>query len=273
MTTTHSPTVYVADTLPPRYPGVWAAMKQAFLVAAVETVILPGTRDVWVRDYLPTVLPSGDFVQFRYAPDYLQTESGQRSITDTTNIYAAQGWQPQLSEVVLDGGNLVRCGNQVLLTDKVLRENAGWPPQLLVQQLTRELEADRLVLLPTDPHDFTGHADGMLHALDERTVLVNDYRREKLWPALRSVLLDAGLDWIFLPYNPYRNINYDDATGVYNNFLRLPGLILVPVFNKPEDEVALRQLEQIFPKHRVLPVLVQELAPAGGLLHCVTWEY
>ncbi len=265
--------LYVADTLPVRYPSVWAAMGPALAAANVETVVLADTRDVWVRDYMPVVLPSGGLVQFRYAPDYLRTKYGQRSITDTVGICAAYGWQPRLSNVVLDGGNLARCGNRVLLTNKVLRENAALSPRQLVQQLARQLETDSLVLLPTDPHDFTGHADGMLHVLDERTVLLNDYRREKLWPALQTTLLNAGLDWIFLPYNPYGNATYTDATGVYSNFLRLRDLLLVPVFDKAEDEHALRQLEALFPKHCIVPVAAQDLAPAGGLLHCITWEF
>lgn len=267
------PTVYVADTLPPRYPGVWAALRQVLATAAVETAVLPGTRDVWVRDYLPVALPSGGLQQFRYAPDYLQTKRGQRSITNAAGICAGRGWQPQYSNFVLDGGNVVRCGNRVLLTDKVLRANPAVAPRQLVRQLAGELEAESLVLLPADPHDFTGHADGMLHPLDERTVLVNDYRREKWWPTLQTTLLNAGLEWEFLPYNPYGNASYDNATGCYCNFLCLRSIMLVPVFGLLEDEPALRQLERLFPRHTVVPVAAQELAPAGGLLHCVTWEY
>ena len=89
MTPPQHPTVYVADTLPPRYPGMWAALRQALQTAAVETAVLPGTRDVWVRDYLPVRLPSGGLVQFRYAPDYLRSRIGQRSITDTASLCAA----------------------------------------------------------------------------------------------------------------------------------------------------------------------------------------
>ncbi len=273
MTMAQHSTVYVADTLPARYPGIWAAMHSALASSSVETVVLPGTRDVWVRDYMPAVLPSGALVQFCYTPDYLRTKHGQRSITDTASICAAHGWRPHPSSLVVDGGNLVRCGNRVLLTDKVLRENAAIEPRQLVRLLAQQLEAESLALLPTDPHDFTGHADGMLHVLDEHTVLLNDYRREKLWLALQTALLNAGLDWVFLPYNPYDNATYTDATGMYSNFLRLNSLLLVPVFGKAEDEQTLRQLEELFPAHRIVPMAAQELAPAGGLLHCITWEF
>ena len=273
MTSALPTTVYLADTLPLRYPSVGAVLRQALEKAAVATAVLPGTRDVWVHDYMPVPLPSGRLVHFRYAPDYLQTRRGQRSITDTASLCAARGWQPALSSLVLDGGNVVRCGSQVLLTDKVVRENPAVPPRQLVQQLRQQLETDRLVLLPTDPHDFTGHADGMLHPLDERTVLVNDYRREAWWTALQTTLLNAGLSWEFLPYNPYGNARYDDATGCYCNFLLLNTVLLAPVFRLPDDEAALRQLERLFSQYTVVPVLARELAPAGGLLHCVTWEY
>lgn len=52
-----------------------------------------------------------------------------------------------------------------------------------------------------------------------------------------------------------------------------PGVVLVPTFKMKEDDLAVRRLEVVFPHQRIVPVPAGDLAPEGGLIHCVTWEY
>lgn len=268
-------TVYLADTLPARYPKVCAALTDALHAKAIPVAWLPGTRDVWARDYMPAVLPSGNLVRFRYSPDYLRGKRGQRTVTDAAAVCAALGLPAAFSALVLDGGNIVRGQNHVLMTDKVLRENAALPVRQTLRLLAKALEVERVTLLPADPQDFTGHADGMVHFVDERTVLVNDYRRREpaLWASLLIALHNAGLDALPFPYNPYANATRDDATGIYINFLRVGSVVFVPVFGMPEDEVAIGQLTQAFSNHVIIPISAGELAPGGGLLHCISWVF
>lgn len=265
-------TVYIADTLPPRYPLLTEALTAALASSGIKTQMLPGTRDIWARDYMPVPTP-GQLVQFQYAPDYLRGPRWQHLLTDASAVCQQLRLPAQLSDIVLDGGNVVRNSRTVLMTEKVLRENPQVPAAQLREQLAQLLKTDRLLLLPSDPQDFTGHADGMVYLLDEHTVLVNDYRLEKraFWPRLRAALQVARLDWVPLTYNPYRNASTTDAAGIYINFLRVQSQLLVPVFDQPEDETALRQLSSLFPSCQVHPIACRELAQEGGLLHCITW--
>lgn len=60
------------------------------------------------------------------------------------------------------------------MTDKVLRENPTMPRVRLLAQLADALEVDRIDLLPAHLDDFTGHTDGLVQLLNERTVLLNN---------------------------------------------------------------------------------------------------
>lgn len=265
--------VYVADTFTRRYPLIYQHLSRTVAATGTPVRVLPGTRDIWARDYMPVPTPAGELIRFRYAPDYLRGPRWQHLITDAASVCQQLGIKTQQSEIVLDGGNVVRGPGKVVLTEKVLAENPDFSPARLRQELRQLLETNQLVLLPADPQDFTGHADGMLHFLDEHTVLLNNYSQEKsgFWPRLRAALRKARLDWVFLPYNPYRNSSIVDAAGIYSNFLCIGQQLLAPVFGQREDEDALRQLARVFPSHSIQPIECRALAREGGLLHCVTW--
>lgn len=62
-----------------------------------------------------------------------------------------------------------------------------------------ELFDARLILIPREPYDFTGHAAGMLRYFDEGTLLVNDYGRRlsvSYHNRLKNVLAKKGFDLI-----------------------------------------------------------------------------
>ena len=234
--------------------------------------VLPNTRDIWARDYMPVPVGCGRRIQFRYFPDYLRAKHWQRTISDGRAIAKKLGFCHEVSPLVVDGGNVVRGFGRVIMTGKVLRENPAIPPRQLIQQLAHLLEVARIDLIPAHPLDFTGHADGMVHVLDERTVLVNDYAREPHFAArVHSSLRRAGLQIVPLPYNPYQNRSNESAVGIYINLLRIGRNVLVPSYQLPEDERVLRTLEGVFPACGIVPIDGRALAREGGVFHCVTW--
>jgi agmatine deiminase len=268
------PQVYLADTLPSRFPSTATALANGLLASGATVGKLPGTRDVWARDYMPVPTTAGHLVQFRYAPDYLRPKRWQPTITDGASVAQQLGLPSQASSLVVDGGNIVRNAGRVVMTDKVVRENPAVPRAQLLARLAQALAADRLDLIPAHPHDFTGHADGMLQLLNEHTALVNDCRRQEpaFWRQLCQALHRAGLSCIPLPYNPYANPSYTSAVGVYSNFLRVGTTLLVPVYQQAEDETALKCLQSVYPRHTLIPIDGRGLALQGGVFHCVTWS-
>jgi agmatine deiminase len=58
----------------------------------------------------------------------------------------------------------------------------------------------------------------------------------------------------------------------YANFYIANGLVLVPVFNDPNDAPALSALQKLFPRRRVVPIYCRDFVLGLGTLHCCTQQ-
>jgi agmatine deiminase len=237
---------------------------------------LPKTKDIWAKDYMPVQIEKDRFIQFRYAPDYLvKYKKYKDMISDGAAVCGAIGVAAVKSDIVLDGGNFVRSGGRAILTSKIFKENPGYAETELFRKLEELLQLDRIIIIPFEPGDLFGHADGLVRFLDESTVIINDYSREKTkdFPlALRMSLRNAGLELVEMPYNPYGNASEEDATGVYINYLRMKNFALVPAFGLLEDERALNEMRHLFIGSTVDSVRSDEIAKKGGVLNCISWN-
>jgi len=266
--------VYVSDRLVLGHPGLVDGLRGTLAEHGIAMKEIRGTRDVWCRDYMPVQVGGGEFVRFRYAPDYLR--GYEHLITAPGEI----GPVPEVercvdTEIVLDGGNVVRWGSRCVVTDKVFRENAGVGREALLGVLRGLLEVDDVIVIPTEPYDVVGHADGVVRFLDDRLVVIND--DSKVAPChgkrLRSILRGAGLEWVELPYSPEegRDGEIPSAMVCHANFLMVRGLVVVPSFERPEDDLAFQVIEDNTSGLAVVPLECSGLAREGGVLNCVTW--
>jgi agmatine deiminase len=58
----------------------------------------------------------------------------------------------------------------------------------------------------------------------------------------------------------------------YANFYIANGAVLVPVFNDPNDRVALNTLAELFPTREIVPIYCGDLIWGFGALHCMTQQ-
>lgn len=265
--------LYLADTLSKYYPNFYKAFEKALKLSNISFDLLPATKDVWAVDYMPIQTDVDRFVQFIYRPSYLKTKSDLASISDTTGICREIGIRPIKSGILLDGGNVIRCADKVIITERVFAENPAVEQHEVMKELRKLFEVDKLYTVPEYPDDFTGHADGLLRFLDEHTVLINDFIEEKEFSiAFEKVVKKAGLDFIKIPYNPYGNRNMIQANGIYINYLQMKGIVFIPIFGIREDEAAVKRFEQLFKGQAVVPVNANGIADKGGVLNCITWN-
>ncbi|MDF2157292.1 agmatine deiminase family protein [Algoriphagus sp. CAU 1675] len=265
--------LYLADTLPKKYPEFYARLEKELKEQKVDFDFLPGTKDVWAVDYMP--IQVGDrFIQFRYDPGYLKPQTFHKTISDVDAICAALGIETVKPDIVLDGGNLVRSQHQAILTNRVFQDNPDWDRKKLLFQIQDLLELDRIILIPEQPGDYTGHADGMVRFIDEHTLLANDFSREEkeFYEAFEIALHNTGLEVVYLPYNVYQNPNNNYANGDYINYLQMRQGIFVPTFGLPEDEKAIQVIETCFPDQKIIPIESNDLAKDGGILNCISWN-
>lgn len=266
--------LFLADFLPHKYPSFYSGFEQVLYDLKINFEFLPDTKDVWAVDYMPVQLEQNKFVQFTYNPSYLQSSKYLKTISDADSICKKLGIKTTPSNLVLDGGNITRYGNKVIMTERVIKENSKYDRNTLLYKLHELLEVDKIFIIPEQPNDFTGHSDGMVRFVDDETIIVNDYKSENcsFRKAFDRAIQNTGLQYEIIPYNPYKNATYAEANGDYINYLQMENVVIVPVFGLEEDEQAIRQFEKIFAGQLLVTLPSNEIANAGGVLNCITWN-
>ncbi len=266
--------LYLSDKLQTEYKDFWAHFEPLLLQHNIRYDTLKGTNDVWCRDFMPVQTHQNRFVQFVYDPSYLDEDEYRHTITDPEPITKVLGIEPVKTGIKLDGGNMVRCGNKVIVTDIIYKENPQYDKKQLCEDIRELLQTEHLFVIPKQPGDFTGHADGMVRFANEHTLLVNDFRTESdtFNKRLNAALKQTGLKLETYVYKPDLSYSKDSAVGTYINFLHIGNTIFLPFFNKPEDDIALKQTEKLYPNCTIVPVISTQIAQESGVLNCISWN-
>lgn len=268
--------VYLSNLLEEKCPKEYKQLKHWFDKLEIRNDTLPNTKDLWVVDFMPLQVRQDYFVQYKYDPDYLKPKKEQPTKTDPAKVYNEIGIVPNKLSIVLDGGNVVKCKSKAIITTKVFRENPDYPEHNLIAEIKNQLQVNQVIIIPQEPKDFVGHADGMVRFIDEETVLINQYPNDKTYQdfgyAFRWSLRNAGLHYVELPYTSWQNEDENDATGCYINLLEVGKTIFYPVFAQHADQLALIQLRHAFKDRELIDIDCRELAKRGGVLNCATWN-
>ena len=221
---------------------------------------------VWARDYMPVQVSKDKFVLFRYDPDYLKDYPEYKP--DTSAILSELGIQVMHSDIILDGGNIISCGDKVIMTDKIIKENPHYDRNTLIDTISSLLEAE-IVLIPQDSYEEYGHSDGMVRYMGNGHVLLNNYC--DVDKALRKRLLSAlqpHFDITELHYG-----TYTDRSWAYLNFLHVGQHLFIPMTDDKLGTKAVQQIADAFPEcecHRIWGC--ESLVDDGGALNCSTWN-
>jgi agmatine deiminase len=274
ITDSHTNHLYLSDCLPSKQPDFFYRFEKVLKECQIDFKLLPNTKDIWAVDYMPIQVNKDKFVQFNYDPDYLKPKKYRKTISDVDSICNEINLKTIKSSLIVDGGNVIRATDKVIMCDKVFRENKSLTEKELIKELKKLFEVDQLIFVPWDLSDFTGHADGMVRFIDSNTVLINDYDEMDIEFQLsfRMSLQNAGLDWIELPYAPPLDATNDSARGNYMNYLEMEQAIIVPVFNLESDVDALKILHQVFNGKTIKTIECNKLADEGGILNCISWN-
>lgn len=269
--------VYISELLSSKYPETCKNLIDILDKHNIGYCFLEGTKDIWCRDYMPIQTPSGKLIQFKYAPSYLKDPKYTDTRSDVKHVDKVNGFTPIISDINLDGGNVVMYYNKAIITDRIFSENPDWSKGKLISELSKLLECE-IIIIPAykTEYDFTGHADGMMRFVDSNTVLVNNLDQDFAYmkKAIVKALDDASLRYINFPWFEHKiKSNNDHAIGIYLNYLEVGDLIVMPVFGVPgnKDAEALAKLKEVFPNKTIETINYNDVALAGGLLNCTTW--
>ena len=272
--------VYISDKLKEFYPRTYSRLTKLFNEMDIKWGEIEGTKDIWIRDYMPIQISDDCFIVYNYNPDYLK-DSGKDYLTDSHAIAGGilNHCNKEQYDITLDGGNIVTCAGHMVLTDKVFQENGKKKYDPDYCEYISEVLHSRVIFLPwhcdnpQEPNaDVYGHADGLVHWAGDNRVLMSNHRdlfpeeAEEIKYRLEAVGFEV-IEMLFDVPNPNKDFNW-----AYVNYLQVGNKIIVPTFGIPEDKQALKYIREANPDCIVRGFRMRDIAKEGGALHCITWN-
>lgn len=193
--------------------------------------------------------------------------------------------------LVMEGGSLETDGQGTLLTTEICLLNPNRNPALdkaaLETQLHATLGVERVLWLANghlEGDDTDAHIDTLARFADPQSIIYMhcDNPADSHYAALQA--MEAELQALRqVNGEPYRLFPvplpaaiHEDGRRLpasYVNFLIINAAVLLPVYgDKDADPVAIRQTQQAFPQHEVIPIDCQALIRQNGSLHCITMQ-
>jgi agmatine deiminase len=193
--------------------------------------------------------------------------------------------------VVLEGGSIDVNGQGTLLTteecllSKVQQRNPGMSRSDYERLFANYLGAPHVIWLGKGIHgdDTHGHVDDLTRFVSRDTVVAmvennpKDTNHKPLRDNLRRLQAASDQDGkplniIELPMPGPAVFEQRRLPASYANFYIANSIVLVPVFNDPNDRIALNTLSALFPTREVIPIFSGDLVWGLGTLHCMTQQ-
>jgi agmatine deiminase len=254
------------------------------------------SADVWIRDYGPTFLlnsrkPWRAGVKWRFNAwgekydDLMYDDiTGEEIVLEARVKVFRPG-------IVLEGGSIDVNGRGIVLTTEQCLLNKNRNPLLsrtdIESYLEQYLNVTSIVWLISgiEGDDTDGHVDDFARFVGPETVVCafsdrgGGHDPEVLMTNLKVLenyrdSYGRPLRVVRLPMPEPIPLPEEDRVlpASYANFYIGNEVVLVPVFDDPNDPEAVRILTECFPDRRVVPIFARDLVYGYGGFHCVTQQ-
>lgn len=271
ITDNHTNKVYFASKLGEECPNLWASMHEALTKRKIQHEMLKSPNYFWCRDYMPIQIADDNFVAYNFRPGYLMEDKRYHKYLSCNGyqLCGELGYKVTEMDLVVDGGNVVKCGDAIVMTEKVFAENKE-KSRAEVERILRENFMCDIVFLPWDKNEMYGHSDGVVHYAGKGRILMTNYEDFDARIAREMARqLEKRFEVIHLKYKSKR---MHMRSWAYINFLQTERLIMVPQLGIEEDEQALEQISSVFPDCEIIGIPALEAIRRGGALNCVSWN-
>jgi agmatine deiminase len=286
-----------ADEIEPVRALIRTAISNPTLMDRVELIVQP-TNDSWIRDHGPIFVNriSGNDGPRQIALDWIFNSWGEKygayDLDDAIPHRLAEryGFEVIAPGIVLEGGSIDVNGEGLLLTTESCLLNENRNPHLsrenIEEYLMTYLGVAQVLWLGDGikGDDTDGHIDDLARFVTPHSIVtvIEDDPADANYQALQDNLkrLHAMRDQHRRPFKiemlPMPTpVVYDDTRlpASYANFYIANGSVIVPTFDCPADDVAMRTLQRLFPSRRVIGVPSADLVWGLGAVHCLTQQH
>ena len=255
------------------------------------------TNDTWARDHgFITVFAENkpELLDFHFNGWGEKFPAGLDNAINK-NVYdngILRGEYVDCLDFVLEGGAIESDGRGTLLTtlDCLLhpKRNPCLSQADIEERLKRQLHCHRILWLRHGHligDDTDGHIDTLARFCPNNTIIYTQCS-DKLDEHFEELNLmeheiqdlrtthDEPYTLIALPLPDPIVHNGERLPATYANFLIMNNKVLVPAYNQPHnDEMAIKRIQEAFPKHEIKGINCLPLIKQHGSLHCITMQF
>jgi|TARA_S200000501_G_scaffold133342_1_gene126122 agmatine deiminase len=264
---------------------------QTVLGSQINCVEIP-IDDGWFRDNGPNFLVNdrGDvagacFGFNAWGGNYEPFEDDAQA---APRLMSTLGLQMFPSRMIAEGGGITVDGEGTLITTETCflnpNRNPGWSKSEVEAELCRMLGVTKVIWIPGDPYEdeTNGHVDGLAAFVGPGRVLVEAAfdgahpRYDVLMENRRALegQTDAKgriLDLIFIEDAWQCDEGERFCTSYINSYIA-NGAVIMPSYGLSADDRAKATYQQLFPRREIIPLRIDDIAPGGGGIHCITQQ-
>jgi agmatine deiminase len=223
-------------------------------------------------------------------PNYSFDEKNGERIAQAAGVRVVHPFS-QKHRVVLEGGSIDVNGRGTLLTTEecllsaTQQRNPSMDRAAYEQMFADYFGAQSVIWLDSGiiGDDTHGHVDDITRFVAPNTVvtMIEENDRSENYAALyanlgrlKNARSSDGqkLGIVEIPMPGPVVFEGRRLPASYANFYIATGAVLVPVFNDPNDRIALNTLAELFPTREIVPIYSGDLIWGFGALHCMTQQ-
>lgn len=228
---------------------------------------------MWIRDHGPLSVISDEGVVFMDFDDLANSGFDEDLPTNLANIWGLQSYQ---FPWILCGGNFMVDGHRTLFTtDRLYTNNPSVPSDTINSILKNYMGIERIVTVSAQHSDYWGHIDMQMKLLNDTIMVIS------------SVEQGSGPNYDTLEYNynrvaeltapngkPYLIARLPSADNwkTYANSLIINHKVIIPVYDHPNDEIAMSIYRNLLPNHTVVGINCNSIIHWEGAVHCITMQ-
>ena len=254
------------------------------------------TDDAWCRDHGPIFVVRAapgarriGVVDWGYNAWGGKYPPYERDDQVPKRVAEALGLERFAPGVILEGGAIDVNGQGALLTTEACLLHPNRNPHLTRREIESALSdflgVTRILWLGEGiaGDDTDGHVDDLARFVDPRTVVaaIEEDPAEENYRPLRDNLerlrsmrdqADRPLEVVTLPMPAPAYFQGQRLPASYANFYLANSVVLVPLYDTDNDQVALETIQRLFPTRRVVGIDCKDLVWGLGAVHCVTQQ-